>query len=138
MYPGARIHYVNNMDPKNIKTELARIANEDWDAIVMPHSLIDRMALKRETLMELAADDIAEVEEEAMSAAREDGVSLTPEMMDRPGGDEEGPVHHGEEPGQAARGDQSEHREAGQPGNAAGGNPVRGFGRRRAPGRRGA
>ena len=84
MYPGARVHYVDNLSPGNIATEMHRIANEDWDLIVMPHSLIDRMSLKRETLMELAAEDIANLENEAIEAAGSDGYNLTPEMMDAP------------------------------------------------------
>lgn len=82
MYPGAKIHYVNNLQPENIATEMHRIANEDWDLVVMPHSLIDRMSLTRETLMELAAEDIANLESEAIDAALSDGYPITPEMMD--------------------------------------------------------
>lgn len=82
MYPGARLLYVDNLSPQTIGPTLYRIANDDWDAVVIPHSLIDRMALREETLMELAAEEIAALEEEAMLAADEDGASLTPEMMD--------------------------------------------------------
>ena len=50
----------------------------------MPHSLIDRMSLTRETLHDLAAEQIAELENEAIEAAKEDGIGLTPDMMDDP------------------------------------------------------
>ena len=84
MYPGAAVLYVDNLNPDEIKTTMHRIRNEDWDAIVMPHSLIDKMALSRETLKALAADQIAQLEEEALEAAREDQVVLTVADMDDP------------------------------------------------------
>lgn len=84
MYPGAKVLYLDNLSPATIKASLYRIANEDWDAVVMPHSLIDRMTLTRETLMELAQEQILALENEAMEAAEEDGAKLTPEMMDDP------------------------------------------------------
>jgi N12 class adenine-specific DNA methylase len=82
MYPGARIHYVDNLAPAMIKTTLHRIANEDWDLVVMPHSVMDKLALTRATLDALAAEQIAALESEAIDAAMEAGVVLTPEMMD--------------------------------------------------------
>ncbi len=84
MYPGGKFLYIDNMAPGVIETNLHRIANEDWDAVVMPHSLIDRMTLSRETLTELATDQITDLENEAIEAAREDGINLTPAMMDDP------------------------------------------------------
>ena len=84
MYPGAQILYIDNLSPDTINVKLNQIANEDWDAIVMPHSLIDRMALTEETLMAMAADEIAALEAEALAAADEDGANLTVDMMDDP------------------------------------------------------
>ncbi len=84
MYPGAKVLYLDNLSPDTIKPSLYRIANEDWDAVVMPHSLIDRMALTRDTLIELAQEQILALETEAIEAAQEDNVRLTPEMMDSP------------------------------------------------------
>lgn len=80
MYPSARVLYVDNLDAKNREVRLRQIANDDWDAIVIPHSLIDRMSLREETLMQMAADDIADLESEFFEAAREDGVD--PEKID--------------------------------------------------------
>lgn len=82
MYPGGKFLYIDNLSPDTIDAAMHRIANDDWDAVVMPHSLIDRMTLSEDTLKELAADQIAELETEALEAAREDGVNLTPQMMD--------------------------------------------------------
>ena len=76
MYPSARVLYIDNLDPKNRAVRLHQIANDDWDAIVLPHSLIDRLALREETLMEMAADDIAALEAEFYDAAAEDGVNV--------------------------------------------------------------
>lgn len=76
MYPSARVLYIDNLDAKNRAVRLHQIANDDWDAIVLPHSLIDRLALREETLMEMAADDIAALEAEFYDAAAEDGVNV--------------------------------------------------------------
>lgn len=82
MYPGGKFLYVNNLAPGEIKRTLYRIANEDWDAVIMPHSLIDKIGLKRETLMDLAQEEIDALEEEAYAAAEADGVRLTADMFD--------------------------------------------------------
>jgi N12 class adenine-specific DNA methylase len=62
MYPGAKVLYVNNLDSSRVKETMAQIRNDDWDAVVMPHSLLDRLTLKKETLSALAAEDIAALE----------------------------------------------------------------------------
>ncbi|MCA0421944.1 MAG: hypothetical protein LCH61_01245 [Proteobacteria bacterium] len=81
-YPGAKILYVNNLAPGEIDAQMARMATEDWDLIVIPHSLLDRMALTYDTLMEMAADDIAAYEREAIEAAEAEGQKLTVEDME--------------------------------------------------------
>ena len=82
MYPGANVLYVDNLTPQTIDVTLRRIANEDWDAIVVPHSVIDRFALKEETLNAMMAEDIAALEAEAIAAANDDGASLSVADMD--------------------------------------------------------
>ncbi|QLI49470.1 hypothetical protein vBPaeMUSP25_31 [Pseudomonas phage vB_PaeM_USP_25] len=82
MYPSARVLYVDNLQPKNRDIRLRQIANDDWDAIVIPHSLIDRLALREETLMQMAADDIAALEAEFYDAAAEDGVDVSKVDLD--------------------------------------------------------
>lgn len=72
MYPGAKVLYVDNASGDDIATTLHRIANDDWDLIVVPHSLIDRFALTEKTLSGLAAEEIAALEEEALEAIREE------------------------------------------------------------------
>jgi N12 class adenine-specific DNA methylase len=81
-YPGAKIMYVDNLAPDQIEAQLSRMATEDWDMIVIPHSLIDRMALSEATLMQMAAADIAAYEAEAIAAAEDEGIKLTTEDMD--------------------------------------------------------
>lgn len=81
-YPGAKIMYVDNLSPSEIEAQLGRMRTEDWDMIVIPHSLIDRMSLSEDTLMQMAADDIAAYEAEAIAAAQEEGIELTVEDMD--------------------------------------------------------
>lgn len=82
MYPGAKVLYVDNLAPKDIDTTMRRIANDDWDVVVVPHSTIDRFALSEETLMDLAREEIEALESEALLAAEEDGVPLSLDAMD--------------------------------------------------------
>jgi N12 class adenine-specific DNA methylase len=81
MYPSAKILYINNLSAKNIDIKMRQIANDDWDAIVIPHSLIGSMSFKEETLMAMAKEEIANLEAEAMEAAEEDGHELTEAIM---------------------------------------------------------
>lgn len=82
MYPAAKVLYIDNLDKDSIAVRMRQIANDDWDTIVMPHSLIDRLSFREETLMEMAREDIRSLEEEAYAAAEDDGVTLTAKMMD--------------------------------------------------------
>jgi N12 class adenine-specific DNA methylase len=84
MYPAAKILYVDNLSKDNIKVRMAQIANDDWDLIVIPHSLIDRIGFKEETLMAMAQDDINDLEIAAKEAADEDGVTIDQDMWDDP------------------------------------------------------
>lgn len=84
MYPSAKVLYLDNLAPDQIDVKMRQIANDDWDAIVVPHSLISRFSLKEETLMAMAAEEIAALEAEAYAAAGEDGATLTEAMLDDP------------------------------------------------------
>lgn len=84
MYPGASVLYVGDLSPDTRATTLRRIKNEDWDAVVMPHSVIDRLALREDTAMELAREQIAALEAAAIEAANDDNSSVTVAMMDNP------------------------------------------------------
>jgi N12 class adenine-specific DNA methylase len=82
MYPGAKVLYVDNLSGKKKETTLAQIVNDDWDLIVVPHSMADRFALRTETYDALAAEEIAELEAAAIEAAEADGAELNEGMMD--------------------------------------------------------
>jgi N12 class adenine-specific DNA methylase len=82
MYPAAKILYVDNLSKENIKVRMAQIANDDWDLIVVPHSLIDRIGFKEDTLMAMAQDDINDLEIAAQDAAAEDNVAIEPNMWE--------------------------------------------------------
>ena len=82
MYPGGRFLFVDNLDKDNIATTMQRIASDDWDAVIMPHSVMPRVGFREETLMALAAEEIAALEQEALDAAEEDGVALDLADMD--------------------------------------------------------
>lgn len=82
MYPSSRVLYIDNLEPKNRELRLRQIANDDWDAIVMPHSLVDRLSLTEETLMRMAADDIAALEAEFYATAAEAGIDVSKVDLD--------------------------------------------------------
>ncbi|WP_316205726.1 PLxRFG domain-containing protein [Bradyrhizobium sp. SZCCHNS1012] len=82
MYPAAKVLYVDNLSPENIQTRMMQIANDDWDAVVIPHSLIDRIGFKEETLRAMAQEELDALEREAMEAAQEEGVEIKPEMWE--------------------------------------------------------
>lgn len=82
MYPAAKVLYIDNLTASAIQVRMRQIANDDWDVIVLPHSLIDRLSFREDTLMEMAKDDISALEEEAYAAAEEDGVELKAKMLD--------------------------------------------------------
>lgn len=84
MYPASKILYIDNLTPATIDVKMRQIANDDWDAIVVPHSLIDRFAFREDTLMAMAREEIAALEEEAYAAAADDGVALDEKMLDDP------------------------------------------------------
>lgn len=84
MYPAAKVLYIDNLSPKTIDVRMRQIANDDWDLIVLPHSLIERLSFREETLMAMAREEIEALEEEARSAAADDGVRLTDAMLDDP------------------------------------------------------
>lgn len=84
MYPAAKVLYIDNLAPAQIDVKMRQIANDDWDAVVVPHSLISRFSLTEETLMALAAEEIAAIEAEAYAAADDDGVKLDEKMLDDP------------------------------------------------------
>jgi len=81
-YPGAKVLYVDNLSPANRDAALQQIGLDDWDAVVMPHSLVDRMMLREETMMAQARELIRELEQEAIDAAAEDNVEITVQDMD--------------------------------------------------------
>lgn len=80
MYPSARVLYVDNLQGDKKEIRLRQIANDDWDVIVVPHSLISNLALREETMMRMAEDDIKALEAEFFDAAREDNIN--PETID--------------------------------------------------------
>ncbi|WP_278985608.1 PLxRFG domain-containing protein [Sphingobium yanoikuyae] len=84
MYPAAKLLYIDNLTPQTIDVKMRQISNDDWDAIVVPHSLIDRFSFQEETLMAMAREEIAALEEEAYLAADEDGATIDKEMWDDP------------------------------------------------------
>jgi len=84
MYPAAKVLYIDNLSPKAIDVRLRQIANDDWDLIVLPHSLIERLSFREETLMAMAREEIEALEAEARLAASDDGQNFTDAMLSDP------------------------------------------------------
>lgn len=84
MYPAAKVLYVDNLKPDTKKETIERIRTEEWDAVVVPHSLLPNFQLKPETLTMLSAEEIAELEAAAMDAAGRDDADLSVSDMDNP------------------------------------------------------
>ena len=82
MYPGAKVLYIDNMDRDNIQLKLNQIRTDDWDCIVMPHSLVDKLSFQEETLMNMAEKQIYALEQAAIEAAALDGEKLSVEQME--------------------------------------------------------
>lgn len=82
MYPAAKILYVDNLSKENLATRMMQIANDDWDVVVLPHSLIDRIGFKEETLMDMAQQELDDLEAAAREAAQEEGVQFDDAMLD--------------------------------------------------------
>lgn len=83
MYPGAKVLYIDNLDRKSIQLRLNQIKTDDWDCVVMPHSLADKLSFREETLNAMAEQQIYELEQAAIAAAKEEDEELTVEDMEK-------------------------------------------------------
>ncbi|WMW72933.1 PLxRFG domain-containing protein [Acinetobacter bereziniae] len=81
MYPSARILFISELGKAVRQVRMRQIANDDWDVVVMPHSMIDKLTLSEETLMAMAADDIAALEAELEEALLEEGGATLEEVL---------------------------------------------------------
>ncbi|MDD4852971.1 MAG: PLxRFG domain-containing protein [Acinetobacter towneri] len=81
MYPSARVLFISELGKAVRQIRMRQIANDDWDVVVMPHSMIDKLTLSEETLMAMAADDIAALEAELEEALAEEGGGTLEEVL---------------------------------------------------------
>lgn len=81
MYPSARVLFISELGKAIRQIRMRQIANDDWDVVVMPHSMIDKLTLSEETLMAMAADDIAALEAELEEALAEEGGATLDEVL---------------------------------------------------------
>ena len=79
-YPGAKVLYVKefsqsaNSDTTEIL--LSQMMTGDWDAIVLPHSLMERVAFTEETALRLRQEEIDYWTQRAIAEANEEGITL--------------------------------------------------------------
>ena len=81
MYPSARVLFISELGKAVRQIRMRQIANDDWDVVVMPHSMIDKLTLSEETLMAMAADDIAALEAELEEVLAEEGGATLDEVL---------------------------------------------------------
>lgn len=81
-YPSAKVLYVDSLGKKDRDRVMAQIALDDWDAIVAPHSLVDRFSLKPESVEALLGEQISELYLEAYDVIAEDGVDFDGKLED--------------------------------------------------------
>ncbi len=74
-YPNANILYVDNLDAKNKDATLQAIATENWDLIVVPHSMAERFQLRPETVEALLKPEMDALEAAALEAFEESEAS---------------------------------------------------------------
>lgn len=83
-YPSGKFLYLDSLTPQERQARLRQIALDDWDAIIVPHSLISRFTLSEKTMMDLARDEIQALEDEIASVMAEIGAAYTKADLDDP------------------------------------------------------
>ena len=81
-YPAGKFLYLGSLSPKEVLSRLSQVALDDWDAVIVPHSLLDRFTLRKETMMELAQDQIQALEDEIATELHEMGVRYEKKDLD--------------------------------------------------------
>lgn len=82
-YPMARVLYLDNISKEAREKTMGMIAAEDWDLIVVPHSLTDRFSLSEDTIRDLVKDQLDMLEEAIADAFEtEDNAGAMPEDLD--------------------------------------------------------
>jgi N12 class adenine-specific DNA methylase len=76
MYPGAKVLFVDNLDQKNKIINLNKIKMDDWDAVIIPHSMTANLNLRPETVRELVQRDLDALAVAIEDALSEDGGSI--------------------------------------------------------------
>lgn len=74
-YPGANILYVDNLDASRKAATLQAIATEDWDLIVVPHSMAENFMMRPETVEALLKPEMDALEAAALEAFAESEAS---------------------------------------------------------------
>lgn len=70
MYPGAKVLFVDSLDKENKIINLNKIKMDDWDAVIIPHSMTANLNLRPETVRELVQRDL-----DALAVAIEDALA---------------------------------------------------------------
>ena len=74
-YPGAKVLHFDKIAKADRDSKLRQIALDDWDLVIVPHSLIDKFTLKEDSMMDLAKAQIQALEDEFWGEMEELGIS---------------------------------------------------------------
>jgi N12 class adenine-specific DNA methylase len=80
-YPGGKFLFINSLNPEVRENAMRQIATDEWDAVIVTHSLIDRFALREETLMQIAKKEITQLESEIADELESLGQTITDEEL---------------------------------------------------------
>lgn len=84
-YPGARVLFIDNLSPANRDRTLRQIATDEWDAVIVPHSLVSRFGLKAATMWQMVQPEIDRLEAEFWDEVSElDGINPSTIDLDDP------------------------------------------------------
>ncbi|WP_289198922.1 hypothetical protein [Bacteroides acidifaciens] len=64
IYPNAKILYADNSAFRDTRAFLAKIANNDWDLVLMSHSQLTRIPQHRDTVIEILCEEQQFIEDE--------------------------------------------------------------------------
>ena len=85
-YPKAKVLYVQNVSKSASADEtnilLSQMTSGDWDAIVLPHSLIDRVAFDEKTVLALRQEEIDYYSQKALEEANSAGIRLNQDDLE--------------------------------------------------------
>ena len=83
IYPHARILYADRKQFKNNADFFAQVATQNWDLVIMTHSLLSKIAQHKETVLEVLNEELRFIEEEIMFLKKIDADAMESRLTKR-------------------------------------------------------